>query len=146
MVINTKFNLGDKVWGIQTLTKQEFSKCKACNGKGKIDLLDGDTYSCPKCHFGTVSTWTKLEWRVDDCFPSVIGKIEARIYSYSKYGENENRYMIICTGIGTGQVWDEKDLFGSHEAALLECEKRNMKQEDIDEQINCDYRLQGMCP
>lgn len=60
---------------------------------------------------------------------SIVGKIDVERYS-SKHREyasckDENKYMLESTGVGSGSVWREKDLFASEKEALEECVLRN---------------------
>ncbi len=52
MVIKTEYGIREKVWVMnpETVYETKVLKCKACSGKGRIKLDDGDDYQCPKCY------------------------------------------------------------------------------------------------
>jgi len=51
MKIDTKFNLGQKVWVMvpDIIRSTKLVKCSACEGKGKVILKDERSYICPNC-------------------------------------------------------------------------------------------------
>ena len=49
MHIETKFNIGDKVFVCQKNGKQERETCKICNGKGHV-VINDKSFQCPECY------------------------------------------------------------------------------------------------
>lgn len=130
MNIQTKYNFGELVYPISyRLERVKVPKnCPVCKDKGEIKL-NGTMYTCPECRGYTYHTEDgDMEWYIDDC-QGKIGKIRAELYASKyegKYGnESEIRYMLDSTGIGSGTLWKEEDLFISLEEAQAECDKRN---------------------
>jgi hypothetical protein len=128
MKIETKFNLGDVVYGISKRTQQVKHTCGACNGAGKVEL-NGKSFTCPECWGrGHTTTTEPMAWRVStDLFPSIIGRVEAIRYAENELKDNDNatRYMVVSTGIGSGTLWSEESLFSSLEEAQAVCDAHN---------------------
>jgi hypothetical protein len=133
MKIETKFNLGDVVYGISKRIHQVKHTCGACNGAGKVELND-KSFTCPECWGrGYTTTTEPMAWRVaTDLFPSTIGRVGVVRYAknYLKDNDNETRYMVSSTGVGSGSLWSEESLFSSLEEAQAVCDDHNMKEEE----------------
>ena len=130
MLLQTKFSLGDLVYRFGTRTHKEFVDCPLCKGDKQIDLQE-KRYTCPECR-GTGGTYEygALEnYVLPDQY--TIGHVRA----VREYGKEENRYMCKETGVGSGTVYNEEDLFDTIDEAEAECLKRNIAyQETYDEQ------------
>lgn len=122
MKIKTNFNIGDYVYPVRRYQKQVYVKCKTCKGDG--DVLIHNTsrrISCPDCYGkGGGHEYKTEEWHVIVEDFSKIGKIIVEIINNKK-----THYMIESTGIGSGTLWLEDDLFLDSQKAQLECTKRN---------------------
>jgi hypothetical protein len=128
MIITTKFDLGQIVYPISQRQTKEIIPCLACGGKGIITLLDNTNCVCPRCYGdGGKSKWLCLEWYQDKC--GVIGSIKVSIYDDNPNNEDEYRYMLDITGIGSGTLWPEDRLFSTYDDALFECDRRNRELE-----------------
>ena len=138
MNLKTKYDLNQIVWFIMQKNKTEFVECKACEGTGIVILKDDNPRACPEC-FGRKGNTIllDLEWFVERSL--TIGEIQTTItnlektgdfdnFGIYKEGENkqENKYMCYETGIGSGSLYYEKDLFPSIKEAQKECDKRNL--------------------
>lgn len=133
MTIKTKYNLGDFVYTV-SIKKSRIkipNNCPVCKDEGQVKLNE-KSYTCPECRGYTYTTKEgKDEWYVNDC-EGHIGKIDVEMY-HSIYVNGDQRqaskikYMLDTTGVGTGTVWREKNLFPSKEEAETECIKRNDK-------------------
>ena len=130
MLIETKYNYRDTVYPISTRfeTFKIPTNCPACNDKGKVEL-NGNNYTCPKCRG---YTYREVEGDIEYYVAfsqGKVGKIDINIYDpkyEGKYGnKSEIRYMLDSTGIGSGTVWEEDNLFLSREEAQAECDMRN---------------------
>lgn len=145
MKIETKFDLGQKVYRIGTTSERTKATCAKCAGTGACRVTFADltagTLRCDHCH-GT--GWVYVEpvagWAVRGT--DVIGQVRVqetrsdglpgyedwqsgqhnlgpRPYSY------EEQYMLVGTGIGSGTIWPVAKLFASNEEALAECDRLN---------------------
>ena len=123
MIIKTKFSIGDKVYFIGYETKQVKNTCNVCKGSGKIEI-ENETFNCPKCHGRKYTIETeKQKWRIVESVYK-IGLVRPTI---RVDGKDKTEYMMIETGIGSGSIYYEDDLFKSIKEAQKECDKRNKK-------------------
>jgi hypothetical protein len=129
MNIYTKFDFGDRVYHIGRARKMVQSNCPVCKADGEILLpkADGEQklYICPECHGRKVNIeYLPLAWAITQV--GMIGNIRVELYpNQSRYYKDERKYMLVETGINSGTLYDEKDLFGTEQEALYECTKRN---------------------
>lgn len=128
MKIETKYSLGDFVYPINT--RFESVKvpinCPVCNDKGKVELND-KSYTCPECRGYTYHTVDgDIKWYITD-YKGHVGKINLGLYDnkYKHSNHDEIRYMLDSTGVDSGSLWDEENLFLTKEDAQLECDRRN---------------------
>lgn len=128
MKITTKFNLGDAVIPIQQGGCSIFIPCKTCNGTGRVTITESDeNLLCPKCYGHKGKTeWQRQKWGIPYRM-GIIGKIEVVLYAEEHHESHDDRttYMISTTGVGSGTLWLEDQLFKSKEEAQKECDKRN---------------------
>jgi len=118
-VIETKFSIGDVVYraGIVPTTKQH--PCPDCKGERKWKAISpaGTEYefTCPRCSTSFQSN-RDLSLRYQSYEPSItrltIGSVKVDTHE-----ERGNQYMCVETGVGSGSVYYESDLFTSHEEA-----------------------------
>ena len=135
MNITTKFDLGQRVYIIHREGQFVKQKCHACSGNGGIVLeYNGFSFICSNCQgSGITETWYSTNWLI--AHEKVkIGKVQVELYrqTYINKGSGKDRiiYMVDETGIGSGNVWNEDDVFGTYEEALEEFEKRNLVLEE----------------
>lgn len=63
MIIETKFNIGDRFFFLTCTTCKGKVRCKACDGDRIIFLKDQSTIECPKCWGnGGRSNPALMEW------------------------------------------------------------------------------------
>lgn len=125
MKIKTKFDLGDNVFPIDEVIEEKQVKCFECSGRGYYETDTEKVSRCEYCYGrGASKGRGEREWRIDEDSYGFIGKISTEVYQKG-YGESKCRYMLNSTGIGSGRIWDEKDLFKTIEEAQMECDKRN---------------------
>ena len=136
MIIQSKFNLGDKIYRLGRLyidhpTKHP-NECNICSSTGRV-TIDGESFCCPKCK-GKVEVET--DYSVTHYHrgePSMdaytIGQISARVQK----NKIEIQYMCKETGIGSGRIYNEDECFATYEEAILATDKENFKyqQEEI---------------
>lgn len=114
MNITTKYSIGDKVWIGRTQWQDKSIVCPECvNGYIKIQLKSGQEShaKCPVCYGrGRYAVW--------DFYPSVeeftIGSVG---YDSASPPEEQFSYMCIETGVGTGSIWYEHNIFTTKEEA-----------------------------
>ena len=142
MILESIYNLNQKVWRIERKRKNVFVNCETCEGTGEVVFLrqDGNvnTRTCPYC-YGTkgCKKWHDSNaWKVEGKL--TIGKIQIEITNikadgvFSNMGhyeegktEKEITYMAYETGIGGGSIWKEEYLFPSQEEAQAKCDQLN---------------------
>lgn len=125
MNIQTKFSLNDFVYVITQGGYDAFIPCETCFGAGKVELVNsGKKINCPDCYGRKGSRkWVQTKWICETS--GTIGKVEVQYYAAEYKRENEIRYMIDSTGVGSGHCWKEQNLFLSLEDAKKECERLN---------------------
>ena len=146
MKIESKFDLNETVWEISREMKKRFERCKFCDGEGKIEL-NNISRTCPEC-YGRNGSWinVNLEWLVGQQ-SLTIGSVRVEITSISKTGifdnigeydpeniEREFTYMAYETGIGTGTIHREHELFKSIDLAQKRCDELNAVTEESKEE------------
>ena len=125
MELTTKFNLGQTVYPINCYSEKIIETCAVCNGSKNITLVDDESYRCPKCYGnGNLTSYGANIYHVGEA--TMIGKVDVEKYFKPNKGDDRIKYMLYSTGIGSGTLWDEKDIFATEEDASAECEKRNI--------------------
>lgn len=129
MIIETKFNNGDKVWWAYTnygpISQVD---CAECGGAGSL-TIEGKAYkmACPnRCSYGKVSTYGPMPLAKQMTVGQVRVEIsdspgEAGYSCYSNYGPQRKRveqYMCVESGIGSGSLYYVEDLFETEQEAL----------------------------
>jgi hypothetical protein len=118
--ITTKYGVGDVVWHAGQTTTQQSHPCPDCLGSrewiatspagGKFPV------SCPRCSTSYQANH-KLSIKYAQWTPTTnrrtIGSVRADTYS-----DRGAEYMCHETGVGSGSIYYEKDLFETQEAAL----------------------------
>lgn len=128
MDITTKFQLDQEVWAISHDYASRIVFCETCKREGVV-TIGSEQFTCPKCH-GTSKHPQHVgqRWFISE-HKNAIGRIQTTHFSHHYITEDreEDRitYMIQATGVGSGQIWKERDLFASEAEALEECARRN---------------------
>lgn len=127
MHIETKFNLGDVVTPIAQRHYPQSDPCELCGGTGRLDLVRGGTVPCTAlhCRGGQIHRMAVQKWGVESPLTSRVGRISISVFARQSDGDDETRYMIEASGIGSGQLWSGDDLFSSTDDAHRECDLRN---------------------
>jgi hypothetical protein len=122
--ITTKYSVGDTVFRAGTISTRKQHPCPDCLGsrKWKATSPAGSEYEfgCPRCA-ASYNSDRDLQLDYSAYVPSVeqltIGSIQVNTAPGSY--DTGNRYMCRETGIGSGSVYNEADLFETEEAATL---------------------------
>ncbi|HSG72878.1 MAG TPA: hypothetical protein VLA12_20865 [Planctomycetaceae bacterium] len=126
MKFESKYDIGQEVWPIRDEVCRRNIVCGVCEQTGEIEV-SGEKFICPKCSGKCLhSQYAGRKWWVD--YSGFVGRISIEFYieGYRDDDEHNNfRYMLSSTGIGSGQVWKENELFPSKEEAKEECDRRN---------------------
>ena len=130
MKIETKYNFKDTVYLVSGRIQRIKvpTNCPICNDRGKIIVKEKE-YTCPECRGYTYHTEEgDIEYYVHER-QGKVGRITAEYYDekYSKHNESKITYMLDITGVGSGTIWDENDLWFTIEEAQAECDRRNTK-------------------
>lgn len=127
MEIKTKFNLNQKVYPIRRYRKEVVTSCPTCDGIGEVTIADKE-YTCPGCYGSGAEIHVEPEkWQVINECISKIGQVAVTLYAerYQKRNHDRILYMLEASGVGSGSLWNEDDLFATRKEALAECERRN---------------------
>ena len=124
MSIETRLNIGDKMFIIEKYSEEGFIPCDACNATGLINL-NSERYNCPKCYGrkGEKEYLTK-QWNVFTHAEygskyEKVGKINIEI-------EGKNM-KVKYSPKGMGNFYYEENVFKTREEAQSECDKRNQE-------------------
>ena len=129
-VITTKFGIGDVVWEVWNGTKEIISPCSFCAGEGDVSGADGERKSCPSCYGRRKhTTWEPETWRV--VRKLTIG--EVRVRASINDVDDEETYMAVETGIGSGSIHNVSNLYATEAEADATCKERNAQRGARDE-------------
>lgn len=118
-IIETKFSIGDVVYraGITTVTKKH--PCPDCGGTKTwkaVSPAGGEyEFACPRC--------TSNFMHNDDlslsysCYEPSISRLTIGSIRVDTSSDRRNEYMCVETGIGSGSIYAEGDLFHTEEEA-----------------------------
>ena len=115
-ILTTKYDVGDVVWYADTVDTKRQHPCPDCLGARKWAVTSpaGTDYTvaCPRCASQYLSN-SDLSLNYEQAIPLVpqltIGSVE--------FERGGPRYMAIETGVGSGRIYSETDLFATEEAA-----------------------------
>lgn len=135
MILLSKYNMGQRLVAIHRQpVDRPASACSACEATGLVDLR-GVKYECPACKGAKRVRVHSHGWVIRG--DGHVGKIAIEHYvprDNGEWGDEEvpggtsfsfAQYMLDTTGVGSGSVYDEPDLWPSREEAQTECDRRN---------------------
>lgn len=124
MEFKTKFELGQRVWGLSRQSKNTFAECQSCV-YGKIRLRDNKELPCPTCNgSGLLTTGTRNYWTVG-LSKLTVGQFQIIFPASEHHPKDRERVMCHETGVGSGTLHSVDDLYESMELAQVECDRRN---------------------
>jgi hypothetical protein len=128
MKYETKYSIGDMVWGLGSDYTCKIIECVTCQGVGTVNIGE-EKFMCPKCE-GTSAHPQYAGHKAFIRTEGSVGKVDIQHQPLSEWSSKKDKelrisYMLSSTGVGSGQVWDEDDLFPSRELAQAECNRRN---------------------
>lgn len=117
----SEFAIDDEVWMVRSESFRKMVECFPCDNTGRIEIK-GDSLICPKCDGqGKHEKYVGQRLYVAD-----HGKIgQVRLTDCPSEDGFTVEYMIDSTGIGSGQIWKERELFRTRELAEQHCEQEN---------------------
>lgn len=136
MIVHTKFSIGDRVIPVYRAHEQVTRDCSRCGGKGELALAEGGTVPCTNrfawkesCNAGKVTLGHLSPWKIETESVGAVGQVQVKRTTHhiadSWNDNNANKYMLHSTGVGSGRVWNEDDLFATVEEAQGACDRRN---------------------
>jgi hypothetical protein len=143
-VIETAFSVGDIVWHAGTVTEQRQHDCPDCCGSREWIAASpaGDefTFACPRCSAG-YSSFDDMSLKYTAFAPSVrrltIGSVRHDSHSFNEGSRTD--YMCHETGVGSGSIYREADLFKDEAQALRAAEVKCALSNDNTEWIAKRY-------
>lgn len=143
-VLTTKYSVGDVVYRASTTTISKKHPCPDCKGarKWKVTSPAGGEYefACPRCS-ARYNNDRDLTLDYSQFTPSVI-KLTIGSVQYNSAPSSYDygaRYMCVETGIGSGSVYIETDLFPSEAEALVAAQAKANEQNATTEWVVTRY-------
>ena len=126
-VIETKYSIGDVVYRAGTTTTRKQHPCPDCLGARKWKAVSpaGSEYEfdCPRCTASYIS-----DQDLSLTYTAHVPHVEKLTIGSVQYNSAEGswdkgaRYMALETGVGSGTVYREADLFENYDAAMAASE------------------------
>lgn len=140
MHLPTKFDLGQYVVTIWHGPTERLVSCTVCDGTSWINVK-GHRYLCPECHgHGTQREHIPARWHVAHF--GIVGRIQVETTAHlgdgpaqpyrvtdTPVGPLAINYMIDATGVGSGTLHYEPNVFADEAEAQAECDRRNQGDE-----------------
>jgi len=124
----TKYELGSSVVGIEDRDAYKIVGCETCLKKGRVQI-GPEEFVCPNCQGKSAHPrYVGRKWIISTS--GSVGQITIEAID-PRYGFRaadpvlKIEYMLTSTGVGSGRMWSEDNLFGCREIAQMECDKRN---------------------
>lgn len=114
MIITTKYNIGDRVWIGMTRWTDKSVKCPECRyGYIEITLTTGEKAlaRCPRCY--------GRSYKSNFDFNPIVQQVTIGSVRYDSYAKEDERFSYMCveTGVGSGSIWYEPNIFCTKEEA-----------------------------
>ena len=122
-----KYAIGDKVWKAERQYKDKSIACPDCLGTKKwtVVFADGEALEidCQTCKNGYMPPCGQITYKEWDA--GVIYLTIGKIYDWSP--EDGMRYMCEETGVGSGTIHCEKDLFVNKDDAMARAKEDHIE-------------------
>jgi len=124
MLIESKFDINEKVYYVRKFSKQNIMPCSVCDGKGVVILTEKE-YRCPECcGDGIIIKYRVCKYNTQGRY--TIGHIKVIITKKKNKKQNKKEvYMFYETGIGSGTIYKEEELFKTEQEAEDHCKELN---------------------
>lgn len=128
MIIQTKFDPGETVYGLYSLDKWITETCNICSGSGIISS-NRESFTCPKClNEGEVGVSSYKEWFATKSNMRISHIRLSRYENQSTYFFDHTLYYVYDSPDCLMKThFPEGDLFSSYEEAMQEAVERNKK-------------------
>ena len=115
MKLISRYDVGDVVYGIYIHAKRYWKVCGTCEGTATVTVSGHEyvTTYCPSCRGGKI--WQDTEGKYFVIQQLTIGQVRIQAGF-----QPEVRYMCEETGVGSGMLWREDQLFLSMIEAELD--------------------------
>lgn len=142
-VLTTKFSVGDVVYKGDLTTTEKMHDCPDCLGKKEWTVTSpaGETYTfkCPRC---------SLKFSINDAaslkYFEYKGYVRKLTIGSVRVDTNDMKhgitYMCKETGVGSGSVYYEAELFSTREAAEKDADDRAKHQNSTNKQVIEKYK------
>lgn len=123
MEFRTKFDNGQRVWVVLKTEHYQIIRCVTCSSTGKVSI-GGDEFICPGCN-GRSSrrNYAGSKYYISDT--GTIGKVSVEDQMLGYDPKFRITYMIDTTGVGSGTVYEQSQIFASEEEAKSYCDRMN---------------------
>lgn len=132
MNITTKFDLGQTVYAVHRGMESLRDECPLCGDTDRVTLTTGQVVMCPERYSGSHRSVIQRWWPWTIRNTGTVGQVRVELtapgFGYDEDEESVKRrrqYMLIETGVGSGSLYNECDLFASKEEAEAACAERN---------------------
>lgn len=154
MILQPKFNIGDAVFLAHSHMEQKKLPCPDCLGTNhwaaKSPAGTEYSFACPRCN-SRYSSQDNLSLFYSSFEPAATNLTIGSIQFNSENERSKYQYMCVETGVGSGSVYHEADIFKDREAALeaakIQCSIKNsdegsLPKKTYDKALSvCDYQL-----
>ena len=147
MMIQPKYNIGDRVFAIELVVNAVSAICPGCKGSGVLKLMNGETVNCPKCCGNCrIVSHRESKFSPIGIGPIVIQQVEIIHRSFGLEGNirTDIRYMAMETGCPSGTAWGENSLFLTEAEAEKACSDLNSRRVTDRGSVDFDDSLAGV--
>ncbi len=125
MLLKSQYDIGQSVWTVQQRYEPVRNACKLCHGKGMVQVVGSEKLAvCPECSGrGYFDDGVTYRWVLG--IHSVVGQVSIKAVKTGRTITTTVEYMLRDSGIGSGSIWNEDQLFLTQEEAESYCKRMN---------------------